>query len=140
MGVGLFADAVDALLDDNARAVAFAAALLGAHLALGVAAIARRRILRLMIGLNLAVAATILLYKASQYSAYPALIEVRDDLAGDADVKLVLFEVVVAVAAGFALAGRRVAAWLSAAAFVVHGLAAAALIVFVLTFHLDRLM
>jgi hypothetical protein len=141
MGVGLFADAVDALLDDNARAVAFAAALLGAHLALGVAAIARRRILRLMIGLNLAVAATILLYKASQYSAYPALIEeVRDDLAGDADVKLVLFEAVVAVAAGFALAGRRVAAWLSAAAFVVHGLAAAALIVFVLTFHLDRLM
>jgi len=126
MGVGLFADAVDALL--------------GAHLALGVAAIARRRILRLMIGLNLAVAATILLYKASQYSAYPALIEVRDDLAGDADVKLVLFEAVVAVAAGFALAGRRVAAWLSAAAFVVHGLAAAALIVFVLTFHLDRLM
>jgi hypothetical protein len=141
MGPGAFADAVDALLDDNARSIAFAAALLGAHLVLGVAAVAQRRIPRLMVGLNLAVAATILLYKASEYLAYPALIEeARDDLAGDPDVKLVLFEAVVAVAAGFAFAGRRGGAWLSAAAFVVHALAAAALIVFLLTFHIDRLM
>ena len=90
MGVGLFADAVDALLDDNARFIAFAAALLGAHLVLGVTAVAQRRIPRLMVGLNLAVAATILLYKASEYLAYPALIEeARDDLAGNPDVKLV---------------------------------------------------
>ncbi len=141
MGPGAFADAVDALLDDNARSIAFAAALLGAHLVLGVAAVAQRRIPRLMVGLNLAVAATILLYKASEYLADPALIEeARDDLAGDPDVKLVLFEATVAVAAGFAFAGRRVAAALSAAAFVVHALAAAALIVFFLTFHIDRLM
>ena len=141
MGPGAFADAIDGLLDDNARLVAVAVALLGAHLVLGVAAVAQRRIPRLMIGLNLAVAATILLYKASEYLAYPALIEeARDDLAGDADVKLLLFEAVVAVAAGFALDGRRVGAWLSAAAFVVHTLAASAVIVFVLTFHLDRLI
>jgi len=141
MGLGAFADAVDAVLDDNGRTIAFAAALVGAHLVLGVAAVAQRRIPRLMIGLNLAVAATILLYKASEYMAYPALIEeARDDLTGNPDVKLVLFEAVVALSAGFALAGRRVAAWLSAAAFVVHALAAAALIVFMLTFQLDRLI
>ena len=138
---GLFADAVDALLDDNARSIGFAAALLGAHLVLGVTAVARRRIPRLLVGLNVAVAATILLYKASEYLAYPALIEeARDDLAGDPDVKLVLFEAIVAVAAGYALAGRRVAAALSAEAFAVHALAAAALVVFALTFHIDRLM
>ena len=141
MGLGAFADAVDALLDDNARSVAFAAALLGALLVLGVAAVAQRRIPRLMVGLNLAVAATILLYKASEYLAYPALIEqAGDDLAGNPDVKLVLFEAIVAVAAGFALAGRRLAGALSAAAFLVHALAAAALIIFLLTFHLDRLI
>jgi hypothetical protein len=141
MRVGLFADAVDALVDDDARSIAFAAALLGAHLVLGVAAVAKRRISRLMVGLNLAIAVTILIYKASEYWAYPALIEeVRDDLTGDPDVKLVLFEAIVVGTAGFALAGRRVAAWLSAAAFVVHALAAAAVIVFLLTFNLDRLM
>jgi hypothetical protein len=141
MGLGAFADAVDAVLDDNGRTIAFAAALVGAHLVLGVAAVAQRRIPRLMIGLNLAVAATILLYKASEYLAYPALIEeARDDLTGNADVKLILFEAIVAVVGGFALARRRVAAALSAAAFVVHALAAAALIVFMLTFQLDRLI
>ena len=141
MGLGGFADAVDALLDGNTRSIVIAAALLGAHLVLAAVAVAQRRIPRLMVGLNLAVAATVLLYKASEYSAYPALIEAaRDDLAEDPDVRLVLFEVVVVAAAGFALAGRRLAAWLSAAAFVVHALAAAALIVFFLTFHFDRLI
>jgi phosphoglycerol transferase MdoB-like AlkP superfamily enzyme len=141
MRLGAFADAVDAVLDDNGRTIAFAAALLGAHLVLGLAAIAQRWIPRSMVGLNLAVAATILLYKASEYLAYPALIEeARDDLTGDADVKLILFEAIVAVAAGFAFAGRRVAAAASVAAFVVHALAAAAIIVFFLTFHLDRLI
>ena len=141
MGPGAFADAIDGLLDDNARLVAVAAALLGVHLVIGVMGLTQRRVPRLMIGLNLAVAATILLYKASQYSAYPALIEeVRDDLATNTDVRLVAFEAVVALVAGLALAGRRVAAWLSAAAFLVHALAAAALIVFVLTFRLDSLI
>ena len=61
-------------------------------------------------------------------------------MATNTDVRLVAFEAVVALVAGLALAGRRVAAWLSAAAFLVHALAAAALIVFVLTFRLDRLI
>ncbi len=141
MGPGSFADLVDALLYDNARATALIAALLGAHLVVGGAALARRRIPRPMVGLNLAVAGVVLLYKASQYVAYPALIAIaRDDLAGNTDVRLVLFESAVAAAAGFALARWRVAAWLSAAAFLVHAFVAAAFIVFAMTFHLDRLI
>ena len=141
MALGAFADFVDALLYDNARATALIAALLGAHVAVAIAALARRRIPRLMIGLNLAVAGVVLLYKASQYAAHPALIAIaRDDLAGNFDVRLVLFEAIVALAAGFALARWRVAAWLSAAAFLVHAFVAAAFIVFALTFHLDRLI
>jgi hypothetical protein len=141
MGPGVFADAVDALLADNQRAIALIVALLVAHLAIGVAALAQRRIPRPMIGLNLALAGAILLYKASQYAAYPTLIAIaRGDLAGNTDVRLILFEAVVAVAAVFALGGRRFAAALSVAAFIVHALAAAALIIFAMTFHLDRLM
>jgi hypothetical protein len=141
MGPDLFVNAVDALFSDDQRAIAFVVALLGAHLVVGVAALAVRRIPRLMIDLNLAVAATVLLYKASQYAAYPALIAIaRDDLAGNTDVRLILFETAVAAAAGFALARWRVAAWLSAAAFLVHAFVAAAFIVFALTFHLDRLI
>jgi hypothetical protein len=141
MALGAFADFVDALLYDNARATALIAALLGAHVAVAIAALARRRIPRLMIGLNLAVAGVVLLYKASQYAAHPALIAIaRDDLAGNFDVRLVLFEAIVALAAGFALARWRVAAWLSAAAFVIHALAAAALLYFMFTFRIDRLI
>jgi len=141
MRPGLLVDAVDALLADDQRAIALIIALLVAHLAIGVAALALRRIPRQMIGLNLALAGAVLLYKASQYAAYPALIAIaRDDLAGATDVRLILFEAVVAIAAGFALAGRRFAAALSVAAFVIHALAAAAFIVFAMTFHLDRLM
>lgn len=141
MRPGLFADAVDALLGDDNRAIGLVVALLGAHVALAVAAVVQRRIPRLMIGLNLAVAAVILVYKASQYWAYPALIEeARDDLTGNSDVRLVLFEAVVAVAAGLALAGRRLAAALSVAAFLVHAFVAAAFIAFAMTFHLDRLI
>jgi hypothetical protein len=141
MGPGALADAVDALLSDNQRAIALAVALFVAQVAIGVAALALRRVPRAMISLNLALAGAILLYKASQYAAYPALIAIaRDDLAGDADVRLIVFEAAVAMAAGFALAGRRVAAALSVAAFVVHALAAAAFIVFAMTFRLDRLM
>jgi hypothetical protein len=141
MGPGAFADLVDALLYDNARATALVAALLGAHLVIGVAALALRRIPRLLVGLNLAAAGVVLLYKASQYAAYPAQIAIaRDDLAGNFDVRLVLFEAIVAIAAGLALARWRVAAWLSAAAFVVHALAAAALLYFMFTFRLDRLI
>jgi len=141
MGPGAFADAVDALLADNQRAIALIVALLGAHLAIGVAALALRRIPRLLLGLNLALAGVVLLYKTSQYIAYPALIAIaRDDLMGNSDVRLVLFEAAVAVAAVFALAGRRFAVVLSATAFLVHTLVAAAFIAFMMTFHLDRLI
>ncbi len=141
MGPGAFADAIDALLGDDQRAIALVLALFVAHLAIGVAALALRRIPRPMIGLNLALAGAILLYKASQYAAYPALIAIaRDDLAGNTDVRLILFEAVVAITAVFALARRRFAAALSVAAFIVHALAAAAFIIFATTFHLDRLM
>jgi len=141
MSPGLLVNAVDALLADNQRAIALIVALLVAHLAIGVAALALRRIPRQLIGLNLALAGAILLYKASQYAAYPALIAIaRDDLVGNTDVRLILFEAVVAITAVFALAGRRFAAALSAAAFIVHALVAAAFIVFAMTFHLDRLM
>jgi len=141
MRPGLFADVVDALFGDDTRAIALVVVLLGAHLWVGGAALRLRRIPRSMIGLNLALAATILLYKASQYVAYPALIAIaRDDLAGDTDVRLILFEAAVVVAAGLALAGWRLAAWLSAAAFLVHAFVAAAFIAFAMTFHLDRLM
>jgi hypothetical protein len=148
MGPGAFADAIDALLGDDQRAIALVLALFVAHLAIGVAALALRRIPRPMIGLNLALAGAILLYKASQYAAYPALIAIaRDDLAGNTDVRLILFEAVVAITAVFALAGRRFAAALSVfaaalsvVAFIVHALAAAAFVIFATTFHLDRLM
>ena len=140
MGPGLFVDAIDALLGDDQRAIALTVGLLGVHLAIGVAALALRRIPRPMIGLNLALAGGVLLYKASQYAAYPALIAIaRDDLAGNTDVGLVLFEAAVVVAAGLALAGWRFAAWLSVAAFLVHALAAAALPALVFTVHIDRL-
>jgi len=141
MSPGLLVNAVDALLGDNQRAIALVLALFVAHLVIGVAALALRRIPRQLIGLNLALAGAILLYKASQYAAYPALIAIaRDDLAGNSDAKLVLFEAVVTVAAVFALGGRRLAAALSVVAFIVHALVAAAFIVFAMTFHLDRLM
>ena len=141
MGPGPFADIVDALFRDDTRAIALVVALLGAHLLVGVAALWLRRIPRLMIGLNFALAATILIYKASQYAAYPALIAfARDDLAGNMDVRLVLFEAAVVAAAGLALARWRLAAWLSVAAFLVHAFVAAAFIVFATTFRLDRLM
>jgi hypothetical protein len=140
MGLGSFADAVDALFADNARLVVFAAALFGVHVLVAIAAVVRRRAPLLIPGLNLVVAVAMLLYKASQYAAHPALIGVAGgDLAGSADLKLVLFEAAVAVVAGYALARRRVALALSGAAFLVHALAAAALPAFVFAVHIDRL-
>jgi hypothetical protein len=140
MGPTQFVSVVDALLDDNATVLALVVALIVAHLAVAVLGLARRRIPPLMPGLNLAIAASILLYKTMEYWAYPALIEeALDDLTGNTDVRLILFEALVAVAAGFALARWRVAAALSAAAFVVHALAITALLVFGLSFSFDRL-
>jgi hypothetical protein len=141
MGPGAFADGVDALLNDSARFVALAGALLAAHVFVAIEAIARRRVSRLAASLNLAFAATILLYKASQYAGYPGLIDVaRDHLASSTDMRFILFETAVAIAAGFALAGWRVAAWLSVAALAVNALGVAAMLLFVLTFHLERLI
>jgi hypothetical protein len=141
MGPTQFVSVVDALLDDNATLLALAVVLIGAHLAIAVLGVARRRIPRLAGGLNLAIAASILLYKTMEYWAYPALTEeALDDLTGNSDVRLILFEALVAVAAGFAFARWRVAAALSAAAFLVHALAIVALLTFALTFHLDRLI
>jgi len=141
MGPGAFADAVDALLGESARFVVLAAALLGAHVAVAIAAIARRRLWRLIPGLNLAVAGTILLYKASEYAGYPGLIDVaRDHLATSVDMQFIAFEAAVAVAAGFALAAWRAAAWLSVAALGINALGVAATLEFALTFRLDRLI
>ena len=140
MGLGSFADAVDAVFDDNARLVVFAAALFGVHVVVAIAAVVRRRALLLIPGLNLVVAVAVLLYKASQYASHPALIGAASgDLAGSADLKLVVFEAVVVVVAGYALARRRLALALSGAAFLVHALAAAALPAFVFAVHIDRL-
>lgn len=140
MGLGSFADAVDALFADNARVVVFAAALFGVHVLVAITAVVRRRVPLLIPSLNLVVAVAVLLYKASQYASHPALIDfARRDLAGSADLKLVLFEVVVAVVASYALARRRLALALSGAAFLVHALAAAALPAFAFTVHIDRL-
>ena len=141
MGLGSFADAVDAVFDDNARLVAFAAALFGVHVVIAIAAVVRRRTPLLIPGLNLVVSLAVLLYKASQYASHPALVDfARGDLAGSADLELVLFEAVVAVVAGYALARRRLALALSGAAFLVHALAAAALPAFAFTVHIDRLI
>jgi hypothetical protein len=138
--VGAFADAVDALLYDNARFTAAAAVVFAAHVLVAVTAIARRRIAPLTPGLNLAVAGTSLLYKASQYAGYPALIDIaRDHPASSTDVRFVLFEALVAVIAGLALAGWRFAVWLSAAALLVHALGFAALLAFALTYSPGRL-
>ena len=140
MDLGGFAEAVDALLADNARFVAVCGGLFAAHVVVGIEAIARWRLPRLMAGLTLAVALAALLYKVSQYLADPGLFDAaRRDLAGNADVRLVAYEGLVAVVAAFALGGRRLAGGLSAAAFLVHALAAAAALLLTLTFSLDRL-
>ena len=132
-----FSDAVDAAISNGLSLTVIAWALLIAHIALGALALWRRKILRALPALNLALAAVVLLYNVSRWIAYPGAWS--GAFHGSLEDYVVVFEALVAVAAILGLIGTRVAVYVSAAAFFIHLLAIAGGMYFVFTFRLERL-
>ena len=132
-----FSDAIDAAISNGLSFAVIVWVLLIAHIALGALALWRRKIFLALPALNLAIAAVALLYNVSRWIDYPgAWSEAFHGNLGD---YVVVFEVFVAVVAILALAGARIAVYVSAAAFFIHLLAIAGLMYFVFTFRLERL-
>ena len=125
-------------MSNGLSAAVFAWALLIAHIALGAFALWRRKILRALPALNLAIAVVVLIYNISRWINYSAAFS--EAFRGNLGDYVVVFEAFVAVAAILALAGQRIAAYVSATAFFIHLLAIAGLMYFVFTFRLERLI
>jgi hypothetical protein len=140
MDGGWFSDLVDGVLGDNDLFRAIALAVLAAHGAALIAALVRRRVVRAIPALNLALALVVVLYLVSRIGSNPYLLANAREGLDPTEVGLVAFEIGVAVAAAAAFARLRFAAPISAAAFGLHLLASAAAVAFVLTFKIDRLI
>ncbi len=135
-----FSQYVDGVLGDNAQFLAIALAVLGAHIALAIASIVKRRTVRAMCALNLALACMVVLYLVTRMGSHAALIqEVRDGVDGSS-VPIIACELVAAGAAMAAFARVRFAVRLSWFAYGLHGVVSAAVTAFALMFKWPTLM
>ena len=125
----MFRNFLDALLDDKATHVVNVAVQLGILLW----ALAFRGGIKPILAVNLVMSGTVLLYNATrlltavQYQEYPL-------------IGLNLFELATLIASAGALYGLRVPSWLIWIAFSVNFLLCIALMLFVLTFSMGRLI
>ena len=127
--MSMFRNILDSLLDDKATHVVNVAVQLGILL---WAAAFRGGIKPILVA-NLIIAGTVVLYNATQW---PTFIQYRDY----ALIGFNLFELAILIASGAALGGLRVPSWLIWTAFSVNFLLCIALMLFVLTFSMSRVL
>ena len=116
----------------NLQFTALAWAALAAHVGALAMALTRRGTTP-MLGLNLAVAAAVLIYLVARPRWMAAPVDGQK-------LALAVFEIAVLAAAALALRGVRFAGAASWAGFGVHALASAAMVAFVMLFRITRLI